>query len=228
MKIYARGINYDFDPNGDERFASDLDQFVGQDVWVRVTYSAYGRDRDVWIRPLRKTYNGNVYWEFNQIDFDKHYNSIPEFIFDSKRPMQFYYNRLHVTDPIELASTEDLMEHCGLYDKDKETEEYLDSIIGQDKWVHVYMIKNLDGKEYFANVYIKILSRKGDEYIYNVIYSMDVDDPSSQYSDYTRSGIKKLLSKKQRNAVSNFGIVDDTTYTTAEVEKALDKPWLEE
>lgn len=228
MKIYATDINYDFDPNGDERFATDLDQFAGTDIWIRVTYFGYGRDRDVWVRPITKSYNGNIYWEFNQIDPEKAYDSIPDFLFDSRITQKLYYNRLHITEPMELASTEDLMEICGLYNADKETQDFLDSIIGQDKWAHVSAVITLKGREYYTRLYIKVLDKRNGKYTYNYVYDGDVDNPDNQFSAYTRSRIKDLIAKKRTTMIANFGLLDHITKTTAEIEQALDKPWLKD
>ena len=225
MKIYAK----EFDPNTDDRFATELDQFAGEDIWVQVKNNRFGMTEYVWVRPIEKKYiDGNVYWVFNKINNIGDYDAIPNFMYDSKRQHKQIYNFLHVVEPLNVLSTEDLMEECGLYNKDKETEDFLDNIIGQDVWAHVSAVIPLQGREYYTTLYVKVLDKQDDEYTYNSVYDGDVDDPDMQYMDYTRSGVKDMMSAEHTLPAKKFGLLDDTTYTTAEIEKALDKPWLED
>jgi len=223
MKIYASNFDIMAKP-----WATEADKYIGKNVWVAADLFRVMRGPN-WVKILDKVYrDGNIYYSIHRISMNDEFSDVPGFTCAKAYIRSVPYLGLRLHHPIELATDEDLLSIYGLEDNVAQTEIMLDQYIGRDAWVKVSIgYVNNNGNPVHGICYVKILDKQENTYTYNRIFALDVDEPNSQYTDYSREQIAEILSVPYQNDVSAFGwLASNKEFTTAEIMSALDKPWL--
>lgn len=223
MKVYASNFDIMAKP-----WATEVDKYVGKDIWVRATCRRFKQTFDAYIRVLDKVLDeGNIYYMVNMLNTTDEFEHIPGIKCEMAYTRRFPYLSITLTHPIELATSEDLISSFYLDGVAEHTEATLDQYVGSGVWVKVAVGFVINGNPCLALCYARFLSKSGNTYTYNRMYAADIDDQYNQYTDYTRDDIEDILNMEYRNSVDEFGVSDNPKeLTTDEIVSALDKPWL--
>lgn len=224
MKVYASNFDIMAKP-----WATEVDKYVGKDIWVRATCRRFKQTFDSYIRVLDKVLeDGNIYYLVNMLPVNLTFDNMPSLKCEMGFTKRFPYLSIHITHPVELATTEDLISSFYLDGATEATEAKLEQYIGTDTWVKIDVGFLVHGNPYYCTCYVRFLSKDGDVYTYNRVRAQDVDDPEYQYTVYYKDDIEDLITEEYQNSADAFGISDNPNeMTTDEIVSALDKPWLD-